>query len=98
MIPELLDSYIVWRKEIKQNSDATINHALTPILKACAYASEMSMIDPAVNARIQDMRIVTKVSLSEEEVEFDGKSLAKEQVSALLEYYTAAARNPSRRH
>ncbi|MCA5593487.1 tyrosine-type recombinase/integrase [Bacteroides fragilis] len=87
MIPELLDSYIVWRKEIKQNSDATINHALTPILKACAYASEMSMIDPAVNARIQDMRIVTKVSLSEEEVEFDGKSLAKEQVSALLEYY-----------
>lgn len=87
MTPELLDSYIVWRKEIKQNSDATINHALTPILKACAYASEMSMIDPAVNARIQDMRIVTKVSLSEEEVEFDGKSLAKEQVSALLEYY-----------
>ena len=46
MTPELLDSYIVWRKEIKQHSDATINHAWTPILKACAYASEMSMIDP----------------------------------------------------
>ncbi|WP_301250565.1 tyrosine-type recombinase/integrase, partial [uncultured Alistipes sp.] len=87
MTPELLDSYIEWRREIKQNSDATINHALTPILKACAYASEMNMMDPAVNARIQDMRIVTKVSLSEEEAEFDGKSLTKEQMTALLEYY-----------
>lgn len=52
MPSELLNNYIVWHKEIKQNSDATINHALTPILEASAYASEMSMIDPAVNARI----------------------------------------------
>ena len=84
---ELLDSYISWRREIKQNRDATINHSLTPILKACAYACEMGMMEPAVNARIQDMRIVTKVSLSEEEAEFDGKSLSKEQMAALLEYY-----------
>ena len=34
------------------------------------------MMEPAVNARIQDMRIVTKVSLSEE-TEFDGKSLSR---------------------
>ena len=85
--PELLDSYIEWRRNVKQNSDATINHSLTPILKACAYAAEMNLIDPAVNARIQDMRIVTKQSLSEEESEFDGKSLSMEQMSALLEYY-----------
>ena len=76
MTPELLDSYISWRREIKQNSDATINHSLTPILKACAYACEMGMMEPAVNARIQDMRIVTKVSLSEEEAEFDGKKVS----------------------
>ena len=85
--PELLDSYIAWRRDVKLNSDATINHALTPILKACAYASEMGMMEPAVNARIQDMRIVSKVSLSEEEIEFDGKSLSKEQMLSLLEYY-----------
>lgn len=85
--PELLDAYILWRREIKQNSDATINHSLTPILKACAYACEMGMLEPSVNARIQDMRIITKVSLSEEESEFDGKSLNKEQLLALLEYY-----------
>ena len=87
MTPELLDSYINWRREIKQNSDATINHSLTPILKACAYACEMNIMEPAVNARIQDMRIVTKASLSEEESEFDGKSLNKEQMQSLLEYY-----------
>ncbi len=88
MTPELLDSYIEWRREIKQNSDATINYALTPILKVCAYASEINMMDSVVNARIQDMLIVTKVSLSEEETEFDGKSLTKEQMAALLEYYS----------
>lgn len=33
---ELIDEYITWRREVKLNSDATINHSLTPILKACA--------------------------------------------------------------
>lgn len=75
---ELIDEYIRWRREIKQNSDATINHALTPILKACAYASEMKMIDHAVNARIQDMRIASKISLADEDNEFDGKYLSKD--------------------
>ena len=85
--PELLDSYIAWRREVKQNSDVTINHSLTPILKACAYACEMNIMEPVLNARIQDMRIITKASLSEEESEFDGKSLNKEQMLALMKYY-----------
>ena len=84
---ELIDEYIKWRREIKQNSDATINHALTPILKACAYASEMKMIDHTINARIQDMRIASKISLADEDSEFDGKYLTKEQMAPLLEYY-----------
>ena len=49
---ELIDEYIRWRREIKQNSDATINHALTPILKACAYASEMKMMPSMRGFRI----------------------------------------------
>lgn len=87
LTPELIDSYIEWRRDIKQNSDETINHALTPIQKASAYAAELGMIELAINARIQDMRIITKPSLSEEEDEFDGKSLSRDQLSALLEYY-----------
>ena len=85
--PELIDSYIEWRREIKQNGDETINHALTPIIKSCAYASELGMISSTVNARIQDMRIATKPTLSDEEAEFDGKSLTKEQMAKLLDYY-----------
>ena len=76
---------------MKQNSDATINHALTPILKACAYASELKMIDHTINARIQDMRISPKLSLSDEDSEFDGKSLTKEQMLSLLEYYNTCS-------
>lgn len=55
MTPELLDSYISWRREIKQNSDATINHSLTPILKTWAYACDMGIMEPAVNVRIQEL-------------------------------------------
>ena len=85
--PELIDSYIEWRREVKNNTDATINHALTPILKACSFASDLDLIDPNINSRIQDMRIITKVSLSDEEAEFDGKSLSTEEMKALLDYY-----------
>lgn len=85
--PELIDGYITWRRDIRQNGDETINHSLTPILKACSYAAELGVIEQSVNARIQDMMIVTKPSLSDEESEFDGKALTKEQMDALLEYY-----------
>lgn len=85
--PELIDGYITWRRDIRQNGDETINHSLTPILKACSYAAELGMIEQSVNARIQDMMIVTKPSLSDEESEFDGKALTKGQMDALLEYY-----------
>lgn len=84
---ELIEEYIEWRREIKQNSDHTINHALTPILKACAYAAELHIIDAALNARIQDMRIAVKPTLSGDEGEFDGKSLTAEELSKLIDFY-----------
>lgn len=87
LTPELIDAYIEWRREVKKNKDATINHALTPLLKASAYAAEMHMIEPAVNARIQNMRIVVKPSLSDEESEFDGKYLTTEEIGKVIAYY-----------
>ena len=84
---ELIDEYITWRRDIKKNGDATINHSLTPILKACEYATELRMIDVAINTRIQDMRIAPKVSLSIDEKEFDGKSLTQDEFLKLLEFY-----------
>ena len=84
---ELIEAYIEWRREIKKNGDATINHSLTPILKACAYAAEMKMIDYAVNVRIQDMRISPKANLAIDDGEFDGKSLSEEELTKLVNYY-----------
>ena len=42
----IVEKYIAWRKKVKKNSNQTINHALTPILKACnkaAIESEFSI-------------------------------------------------------
>ncbi len=84
---ELVEDYIEWRRTIKKNSDATINHSLTPILKACAYATELRIFDAAVNARIQDMRISPKVSFTVDDGEFDGKSLTGDELKKLIDYY-----------
>ncbi|MBD5369203.1 MAG: tyrosine-type recombinase/integrase [Bacteroides sp.] len=85
---ELIDEYISWRRDVKLNCDATINHSLAPILKACAYAAELRLIDPSINARLQDMRIAPKISLSIDESEFDGKSLSQEEFGKLVEFYS----------
>ena len=68
---------------MKQNSDATINHALTPIMKACAYAADINLIPAFINARIQDMRIVPKILFSSEDAEYNGKSLSHEEMEKL---------------
>ena len=62
----------------------SINHSLTPILKGCEAACKMGLIEPEVNAMLQDMRIQEKVTLeSEGEKEFDGHNLSKEQLAKL---------------
>lgn len=86
--PELIDKYIKWRRDFKNNSDATINHSLTPILKGCEAACKMGLIDQEINALLQDMRIQEKASLEAEgEKEFDGHNLSKEQLAQLVEFY-----------
>lgn len=85
---ELIDKYIRWRREFKNNSDATINHSLTPILKGCEAACALGYIDKEINAGIQEMRIQEKASLEKEgEKEFDGHNLSKEQLRQLVEFY-----------
>lgn len=85
---ELLDKYIKWRRTFKNNTDQTINHALTPILKGCENACALGMISKEVNAGIQDMRIKEKITLETEgEKEFDGQSLTKEQLAQLVKFY-----------
>ena len=87
---ELIDKYIKWRRDFKNNSNATINHSLTPILKGCEAACALGLIDREINAGIQDMRIQEKASLEAEgEKEFDGHNLTKEQLATLVEFYNS---------
>ena len=85
--PQLLEKHIEWRRNIQHNSDATINHALTPMLQACKYACDLGLLDDVTNAAIQDMRIVIKPSIDEDDEKFDNKYLTKEQIKQLAEMY-----------
>lgn len=82
----LIDDYITYRREVKKNKDATINHSLTPIIKACERAKDEGLIDTRVYADIKDARVVEQPSLDTEV--FDGKSyLTKEQLQQLVNFY-----------
>lgn len=83
---ELIEKYIKWRREIKHNSDATINHSLTPILKACQEATIQGYIPSNLNAAIQKMRIAKTTSLQSDE-KTKIKHLSKEQLGSVIEFY-----------
>jgi integrase len=83
----LVDKYIAWRREVKNNSDATINHALTPIIKAVKRAADEGLLDSRIAAQIADNRIVVKPQ-SDGEEECD-RYLTDEQIKQLIEYYTS---------
>lgn len=83
---DLINRYISYRRNFKKNSDETINHALTPILKGCRQASVDGYISSRLNNAIQDMRIIKKMSLQDE----DGsnvKHLTKDEISRLIGFY-----------
>ncbi|MBO6296174.1 MAG: tyrosine-type recombinase/integrase [Prevotella sp.] len=87
MTCELLQAHIDWRRQVKQNDDKTINHALTPILSACDYACNLGFIDKTKNAALQDMRIDVKPNIDEDSRKYDGRSLSKTQLQELVRYY-----------
>ena len=80
----LIDDYIQYRRD-KNNSDATINHALTPIINACERAKDEGLIEGSVYAQIKDCRVEETPNLDNEI--YDGKDLTKEQLNKLVEFY-----------
>lgn len=82
----LIEKYIKWRREFKHNTDETINHALTPILKGCQEAMQLGYISSALNAAIQKMRIAKSPSLQTDD-KTKIKHLSKEQLTKLIEFY-----------
>ena len=82
----LVEEYINFRRGVRENSDETINHALTPIIIACERAKEEGFIDGKVYLQIRDCRLNPKPSSLNTE-RYDGKYLSKEELGKLVEFY-----------
>lgn len=86
--PKIIDEYIVYRREVKKNTDNTINHSLTPIIYACEQASNNGLLSRALYAQIKDCMVVVTPNLEEES--FDGKAkLTKEQLQKITDFYSS---------
>lgn len=83
---KLIGEYIVFRQEYRHNTIATINHALTPIIKACRYAAALELIDAKTANLIEDCRIAEKENYDATIEDFDGKYLNAEQLKLLTIY------------
>ena len=82
----LVEEYIDYRRNVKKNKDATINHALTPIIAACEQAKDEEYIDAKTYTQIKGCRLVESPALDNES--YDGKSaLTKEELLKIVEFY-----------
>ncbi len=80
----LIDEYINYRRD-NENSDDTINHALTPIITAVERAKDEGLIDTRIYAQIKDCRVETTPNLDNEL--YDGRHLSKENLNQIIEFY-----------
>lgn len=84
---DIIREYIIWRRDVRGNDSATINKALTPIIKACQVAKVKNYIKPEVVYEIEQMYLQTKDDIEgEDEVRY----LTTEQLSQLSAYYHTA--------
>lgn len=84
----LIDDYIIWRKEERNNINATINKALTPLMKAAKVAARKGLMDASVAAAIADKYLPIKTKLSDgDEEDEDVHYLTKEQLAKFVTLY-----------
>lgn len=81
---DIVNEYIEWRVK-KGNSDATINHSLTPIIKACQHAFETGLISGHIVSQIKDCQFRQKMPIDGTQCKAD-KYLTTEQLKALVHY------------
>jgi len=78
---QLIDSYILWRKDERGNGNESINKTLTPIIKAAEKAVGNGLMRPEISYAISNKYLSIKTKLSEEgEDEGDVKYLTEAQM------------------
>lgn len=88
MTEDIVDSYIIWRKNKRNNINATINKALTPLMKAAKLAARKGLMEASVADAISEKYLPIKTKLSDEDAEDeDVHYLTKEQLSKFVALY-----------
>lgn len=88
MTEDIVDSYIIWRKDKRNNINATINKALTPLMKAVKLAARKGLMEASVADAISEKYLPIKTKLSDEDAEDeDVHYLTKEQLSKFVALY-----------
>lgn len=88
MTEDIVDSYIIWRKDKRNNINATINKALTPLMKAAKLAARKGLMEASVADAISEKYLPIKTKLSDEDAEDeDVHYLTKEQLSKFVALY-----------
>lgn len=80
---KLIEDYIIWRKEVEGNSNATINKALSPIFKAVKACCRKGWISREVCEEICDMYLNTEGKSFDDSIEKEFLSI--EQLRKLKE-------------
>ena len=94
---EIVQSYIEWRQRVRCNSEETINHSLTPIIKGLEYASDLGLIPKTTFSKIKDLRIRI-VPKFEDHCEKTEKYLTDEQLTSLIRYSETCSQKRRKEH
>lgn len=84
---EIIDAYIAYRQNVKHNTDATINHALQPIIDACRQAYADGFIDNTLLSNVEACRIGENEDEYTEERNTNHHYLTEEQLKKIVEFY-----------
>ena len=88
MSEDIINSYIIWRKDKRNNINATINKALTPLMKAAKLAARKGLMSAAVADAISEKYLPIKKRLSDEDAEDeDVRYLTKVQLTKFVALY-----------
>ena len=96
--PDIIDELIKYRRAVKLNCDETINHSLTPIVKAVKQAAEDGLCDKETASKISQMKIHVKPKLDEDDSNNTERHLSSEQLEQLKKYYHECTENRRREY
>lgn len=97
---KLISDYIVWRLDERGNKPATINKALTPIMKACKAAAIEELMNNRTAEAIGELYLTEKRSLTNDEDEDNHSDhyLTEEKLQEMADLYPLQLRERSREY